>query len=300
MSVLTAKHFHDEPAAYAYVEAHVWPDGRVCPHCGTIDDSGALKGKSTRIGVYKCYSCRKPFTVKIGTIFEASHVKLNLWLQAIFLMASSKKGFSANQLHRTLGVTLKTAWFMAHRIREAMRDTDTSPMGGEGKIVESDETYFGTRAGVPVTQGGRHKYVVLSLLERGGKVRSHTIGAFSAPKIREIVSRDIRPETTLMTDQAKWYKKGLPFAKHETVNHSIEEWARGDVTTNHVESFFSTFKRGMKGTYQHCDEKHLQRYLAEFDFRYNNRVSLGVNDTARASVALRGIVGKRLKYQTTN
>jgi len=300
MSVLSAKHFHDEEAAYAFVEAHVWPQGRVCPHCGTVGESGALKGASTRVGVYKCYACRKPFTVKVGTIFESSHVKLHLWLQAIFLISSSKKGFSANQLHRTLGVTLKTAWFMAHRIREAMRSTDTEPMGGAGKIVEADETFIGHIAGAEVKPGGYHKYAVLSLVERGGKARSYNIGAFSAPKVREILEAQVSHDSTVMTDQAAWYKKNMPFARHESVNHSHYEWARGDVTTNTVESFFSVFKRGMKGTYQHCDEKHLQRYLAEFDFRYNHRTALGVDDVARASHALKGIIGKRLTYRTVS
>jgi hypothetical protein len=215
-------------------------------------------------------------------------------------MTSSKKGFSANQLHRTLGVTLKTAWFMAHRIREAMRSNDSEPMGGEGKIIEADETFLGRIAGKQVKSGPYHKYAVLSLVERGCKARSYSLGNFSAPKVREILEAQVDHASTVMTDQAAWYKKNMPFARHESVNHSESEYVRGDVTTNTVEGFFSVFKRGMKGTYQHCDQKHLQRYLAEFDFRYNNRTALGVDDATRAANALMGVVGKRLKYQTAN
>jgi transposase-like protein len=310
MSVLNAKHFHDEKAAYAYVEAHVWAKGRVCPHCGTVDQSGALKGKSTRIGVYKCYACRKPFTVKVGTIFESSHIKLHIWLQAIFLISSSKKGISANQLHRVLGITLKSAWFLAHRIREAMRSGGLGPLGGEGQIVEADETYFGPQKDgeVPVSRQGRpykskkfgtRKRAIVSLVERGGKVRSFHVKRADKATVASIVTKNVAREARLHTDESRLYAGADGHvAAHETVRHSRNEYARGDVNTNSVEGYFSIFKRGMKGVYQHCDEKHLHRYLAEFDFRYNNREGLGVNDVARASNLLRGVTGKRLTYQT--
>jgi len=302
MSILTAKYFHDEQAAYDYVEAHVWPAGRVCSHCGEVDNSGALKGNSTRIGLYKCYGCRKPFTVKIGTIFEASHVKMHLWLQAIFLMASSKKGFSANQLHRVLGVTLKTAWFMEHRIREAMKPSKKPLMGSNGGAVEVDETFFGRKAGVEVKAAYHHKMKVLTLIDRNSKQsRSIVLDKLNAKEVQSILRKNISPEARLMTDEAAHYRKiGKEFASHEVVNHGVYEYARGDVTTNTAEGFFSVFKRGMKGTYQHCDEKHLNRYMAEFDFRYNHRSGIGIDDATRAAEALKGISGKRLKYRTAN
>lgn len=300
MSVLSAPYFHDEEAAFEFVEARVWPKGRVCPHCGTVDKSGKLKGKSTRVGTYKCYACRKPFTVKIGTIFEASHVKMHLWLQAIFLMVSSKKGISANQLHRTLGVTLKTAWFMSHRIREAMRDGSLAPMGGAGKTIEVDETYIGRdprrKKGMG---GGRHKNKVLALVDRGGKARSMVVDEVNMATILPILRDNIDKETRVFTDSARYYDNlGLMFAEHDSVNHNKEEYVRGEVHTNTIEGYFSVFKRGMKGTYQHFGKKHLHRYLAEFDFRYNNRVALGVDDQQRADRAIEGAVGKRLTYQT--
>lgn len=310
MSVLSQKHFHDEKAAYKFVEARVWPDGPTCPHCGGVERISAMKGKSTRIGAYKCYQCRKPFTVKIGTIFESSHVKMNLWLQAIYLMASSKKGISSNQLHRTLGVTLKTAWFMSHRIREAMRAGSLEPMGGEGQIVEADETYFGKREetymspqrkGRPFIKSGRaaQKRAVVSLIERGGQVRSFHVKQATKINVAKIVSDNIDHESRLFTDESRLYTAvGKEFAAHETVKHSAKEYVRGEVHSNTIESYFSIFKRGMRGTYQHCAEKHLHRYLAEFDFRHNKRVALGVNDLSRADNILSGIVGKRLTYET--
>lgn len=311
-SVLSDKHFHDEAAAYAWVEARVWPNGPVCPHCGGVERISAMGGKSTRIGAYKCYQCRKPFTVKVGTIFEASHVPMHLWLQAMFLMSSSKKGVSSNQLHRTLGVTLKTAWFMSHRIREAMRDGALAPMGGNGSIVEADETYFGKskvqkpspqRKGRPYIHQGkmRNNRAIVSLVERGGAVRSFHVENADKLTVSGIVTANIAKETRLHTDESRLYLGAdMYFSQHETINHSAKEYARGDVTTNSVEGFFSIFKRGMKGVYQHCSEKHLHRYLAEYDFRYNARMALGVNDIARTERAVRGIVGKRLTYQTTS
>ncbi len=304
MSMLSAPHFHDEDAAYEFVEAHVWPDGRVCPHCGVFDSSGKLKGKSTRIGTYKCYACRKPFTVKVGTIFEASHVKLHIWLQAIFLVCASKKGISANQLHRTLGVTLKTAWFMGHRIREAMRGGDLAPFGADGGAVEVDETFIGHDQTIkPKHQkkgrGYAHKHKVLSLVDReSGQVRSMVVDVLKVVTLAPIVRQTLDREARLMTDEASYYTAvGREFAEHGVVHHGRGEYGRGDIYTNTAEGFFSIFKRGMKGVYQHCGKRHLHRYIAEFDFRYNRRVALGVDDTERANRLLKGVVGRRLSYR---
>jgi len=305
MSVLDTPHFHDEQAAYDYVEARVWPQGRVCPHCGTVDHSGLLKGKSTRIGLYKCYDCRQPFTVKVGTIFEKSHVPLHLWLQAMHLVCSSKKGISSNQLHRVLGVTLKTAWFMSHRIREAMKDTSPTPLGGEGKTLEVDETFLGPKhyrytngKGWKAIRGGTGKRKILALVERGGRAKSIKVERLTVAAIGKAVAKHADMKSAVMTDEATFYKGiGWHFASHETVNHRALEYARGPVSTNVVEGFFGIFKRGMRGVYQHCGEKHLHRYLAEFDFRYNNRIKLGVDDVERTKRAIQGIVGKRLTYR---
>jgi transposase-like protein len=304
MSVLSAPHFHNEKAAYAYVEARVWPEGPVCPHCGCFGRIYELKGASTRIGVRKCGDCRKPFTVKVGTIFEASHVPLRYWLQAMFLMASSKKGISSNQLHRTLGVTLKTAWFMSHRIREAMRDGALAPFGHGGGVVEADETFIGRDFAEPVAKrGGNHKLKVLSLVDRdSGAKRSFVLDFINVKAITEIVVANVSREAVLMTDEARHYVKlGSQFAGHGHTNHSAGEYVsrfNPMVHTNTIEGSFSIFKRGMRGIYQHCGKRHLHRYLAEFDFRYSNRVALGVNDVARADILLAGVVGKRLTYQT--
>jgi transposase-like protein len=312
-SVLSAKHYHDEAAAYAWVEARLWPDGPICPHCGGIERIGKMGGKSTRIGLYKCYQCRKPFTVKIGTIFESSHIPLHIWLQAIGLLTASKKGISSNQLHRTLGVSLKTAWFLSHRIREAMRSGGLDPLGGVRKVVEADETYFGerenfmpssNRAGRPYTKGGRsgpsNKRAVLALVERGGETRTFHLGRATKVEVVKIVTDNVAQESYLHTDESRLYGDADQlFAEHRTVKHSVGEHVRGAVHTNTVEGVFSVFKRGMVGVYQHCSEKHLHRYLAEFDFRYNARQGLGVHDAARAERALKGVVGKRLTYRTT-
>ncbi len=300
-SVLDAKHFHDENEAFAYLEARLWPTGPICPHCGGVERISKMCGKSTRVGVYKCYQCRKPFRVTVGTVFESSHVPLRLWLQCVHLMASSKKGISSNQLHRTLGVTLKTAWFMSHRVREAMRVLGMEPMGGAGKVVEADETYIGRQEGHGVDKSGYHnKNMVVTLVERGGSARSFHTDGHSIASIVPIVRENVRRESRLMTDRALHYKEiGEKFAEHGRVEHSQGEYFRmPDIHSNTVENYYSIFKRGMKGVYQHCKEKHLHRYLAEFDFRYSNRVGLGVNDVARADRALKGIVGKRLTYRT--
>lgn len=300
-SALSAPHFHDEEAAYRHVEARVWPEGPVCPHCGGVERIGKMGGKSTRIGTYKCYQCRKPFTVKIGTIFEASHVPLNVWLQAMYLIAGSKKGISSNQLHRTLGVTLKTAWFMGHRIREAMRGGDLAPFGSGGGIVEADETFIGRIEGRTAKQGYHHKYKILALVDRdSGKSRAYVVDSLAAPAIAPIVLGNMSREARLFTDEATHYGAfSLVFADHQRVRHGAGEYGRGEVHTNTIEGYFSIFKRGMRGVYQWCGEKHLHRYLAEFDFRYSNRAANGFNDAERADKLLAGIVGKRLTYQTS-
>ncbi|HEV2700784.1 MAG TPA: IS1595 family transposase [Steroidobacteraceae bacterium] len=300
-SYLSAPHFHDEQAAIDFVEARVWGANRVCPHCGVIGESKRYGGKSTRLGLWKCYACRKPFTVKIGTIFEDSHVQMHLWLQAIYLVAASKKGISANQLHRTLGVTLKTAWFMGHRIRLAMAG-DVSDMGSGGEIIEADETYFGAKEGKRKRAGHGHKHTVFALIQRGGKVKSfHLDGAGkTAEQITEAL-KVVSQNANIMTDNARWYRKIMAdYASHEVVDHSKGEYVRGNVHTNTIENVFSVFKRGMVGTYQHCKEQHLHRYLSEFDFRYNNRVALKISDQQRAENLLTGVSGKRLTYKTTN
>jgi transposase-like protein len=303
-SILSAAHFHSEEAAYRFVEARLWPNGRPCPHCGVVDKSGPLKGKSTRIGVYKCYACRKPFTVKVGTVFEASHVKLHVWLQAMHLLCSSKKGMSSNQLSRVLGVTLQTAWFLSHRIREAMTDLridDAGPLGGEGKFVEADETFVGGRARNRAYRDPAPKKAVVALVEREGRARSLHVAEVTATNLRPILESEIDKASHLRTDESGVYwKAGERFASHRTVNHAQEEYVRGDASTNAAENYFSILKRGIYGVYHHVSEEHLHRYLAEFDFRYNSRVKLGINDIERSDRALRGVVGKRLTYRTTH
>ena len=305
MSLLNQDHLQNEEAAYAWVEARIWPEGPVCAHCGEKERVGKMHGKATRIGLYKCYACRKQFNVKVGTIFEKSHVPMHVWLQAFYLIAGSKKGISSNQLHRTLGVTPKTAWFVGHRIREAMRTGSLAapePMGGEGAIVEADETFIGKKKGEHRRSGGyAHKQVALSLVARGGELRSFVIDRVSAANIKKVVDANLSKESILMTDEAPYYGKiGREFGMHLTVDHSKQQYVVGDCHTNTLENYYSVFKRGMKGVYQHCDEKHLHRYLAEFDFRHNNRVGRGVNDEARASKMIEGAKGKRLTYRTTD
>jgi transposase-like protein len=303
-SIISAPHFHNEEAAYAFVETRIWPDGPVCPKCGSKERIGKMGGKSTRIGTYKCYVCRKPFTVKMGTIFEDSHVPMRLWLQAIYLLAASKKGISAHQLHRTLGVTLKTAWFMGHRIREAMREGDLVPFGSNGGTVEVDETFLGNEANMPKRRGYAHKRKILSLVDReSGEARSMVIDSLSAKTIVPILKENIAHEAKVMTDDAGQYRfLNEHFSDHGSVCHSTGEYvslADPSIHTNTVEGFFSIFKRGMKGVYQHCKKQHLHRYLAEFDFRYSKRIARNIDDIQRAEKILCGVVGKRLTYQTT-
>lgn len=303
-SILSAAYFHSEEAAYAFVEARLWPQGPVCPKCGVIGNSHKMQGKSTRVGVYKCRDCRKPFRVTVGTIFEASHIKLNVWLQAIFLVASSKKGISANQLHRSLGITLKSAWFMGHRIREAMTGSSLAVFGLNGGAVEADETYIQNDPAKAKKRGPWHKHKVVGLIDRtSGHARSVVVDDVRTATLLPIIAGAVSPSATLITDDASYYRTmDKHFAKHVTVCHSAGEYVKPyqpHIHTNTIEGFFSVFKRGMKGVYQHCGHNHLHRYLAEFDFRYNNRVKLGVNDQERAEKLLKGVVGKRLTYETT-
>jgi transposase-like protein len=300
MSILTQPHFHSEAAAIARLEAIVWPDGPVCPHCGGLDRITPVKGG--RIGLRRCGDCKKQFTCKVGTVFEDSKVPVHKWFQAAHLLASSKKGISSHQLHRTLGVTYKTAWFMSHRLREAMRADPKGQLGGPGKIVEADETFFVNKKGAPIRQGVAHKMAIMSLVERGGPIRSVVLDRVDRPSVTRIIRRNVHHESRLMTDAAAYYKARDRFgiSEHEKVNHDQGEYVHGDVHVNTLEGFYSIFKRGMKGVYQHCSEKHLHRYAAEFDFRYNNRSGLGVEDAERTTNALRGIVGKRLTYRYPN
>lgn len=316
MNILENPIFHDEYKAREWLEARVWPQGPNCPHCGNAhpDKITALTGEAHRPGLYQCNEaeCRQQFTVTVNTVFERSKIPLTKWLATLFLMTASKKGVSAHQMHRMLGVSYKSTWFMMHRLREAMRMGGLEPMGGAGKIVEVDETYHGTieEARVSKQRQGRpyklrkhigQKRAIVALVERGGSVRTFHVPTADAATVAAIVTDNIHRESRLQTDESKLYVKvGEQFAAHETVNHSAKEYARGDVTTNTVESYFSVFKRGMRGVYQHCGEKHLHRYLAEFDFRYNNRAALGVNDAIRADALAAGIVGKRLTYRRTN
>jgi transposase-like protein len=299
--------FNDEDAARKALEAVRWPNGAVCPHCGVTGNGIVLvegKKQSHRPGLYYCNHCKGQFTVTVGTVFERSKVPLSKWWMAVYLLNSSKKGFSAHQLHRTLKVTYKTAWFMMHRIREAMRTGGLAPMGGGGKVVEVDETYIGRLKGQPKRKSGAgHKNVVVTLVERGGSARSFHADGNRAGDLLPIIRANLSREARLMTDELPAYKVVVELAEigsHEKVTHSKKEYVRGEVSTNTVEGFYSIFKRGMKGIYQHCSEKHLHRYLAEFDFRYSNRVALGVNDGERAVLAMKGIEGKRLTYRPAN
>jgi transposase-like protein len=294
--------FHDDNAARAYMEAQRWADGVVCPHCGGVDKCKRLEGAKHRPGLFQCGDCRKQFTVTVGTIFERSKVSLSKWMLATHLMASSKKGMSAHQLHRSIGVTYKTAWFMWHRIREAMREGVMSPMGGNGGVVEADETFIGKDPTSPKKEGARgwaHKMKVLSLVDREtGRARSIVVDDLKTSTVEPILRENIAKEATVHTDEAYHYRRiAADFAGHEFVRHSADEYVRGDVYTNTIEGFFSIFKRGMKGTYQHCGKQHLHRYLAEFDFRYSHRSALDVTDTMRAALIVKGAEGKRLTYR---
>lgn len=302
---LKAKIYNDENAARKHLERIQWPEGPICPHCGVINEATELSGKSTRPGVYKCRPCQKPFSVTVGTVFERSHIPLTKWLLATELLTSSKKGISSHQLARMLDVTYKTAWFMSHRIREAMAPAAGSepPMGGDGFVVEADETEIApSRKTRPRPRAKNLKFV--SLVERGGQVRSKritgakgSIGAEVAKALRENVDE----ASTLHTDGAQFYKTAWDADKREAVDHNkefVRDGQHGEkVHVNSAEGYFSIFKRGLVGTYQHMSEQHLHRYLAEFDFRMSNRARLGIDDNMRAEIALKGIQGKRLTYR---
>jgi transposase-like protein len=305
-SALGAAYFQDAEAARELIEQLRWPNGPICGHCSEAERRYGTK----RAGRYRCGNpaCRKDYTVTTGTVMESSHVPLHKWMQAFYLCSASKKGFSAHQLHRTLGVTYKTAWFMHHRVMEAMRSGGLEPMGGGGGIVEADETYYGEvterhtspqRRGRPFTKKGRHgpggKRAIVSVVERGGNVRSFHVPYATKETVAQVVRENVSAEARLFTDQSRLYTTvGKQFAEHSTVNHFRHEYARGEVHTNTIEGYFSIFKRGMRGVYQHCKEKHLHRYLAEFDFRYNNRA---ITDTERTEEAVKGSIGKRITYQ---
>jgi len=308
MSALAASHFQSHEAAREWLEKLRWPEGPACSYCGTVGRAYKIK----KAGWYRCAEkeCRKDFTVTMGTVMERSHIPLHKWLTAFYLMASSKKGISAHQLHRTLGIDYKSAWFMTHRIREAMRTGGgLTPMGGEGKIVEADETYYGPvekphvspkRSG-PFKQARRsprNKRSIVALVERGGSVRTFHVAVADKQSVIKIVTENVSRESRLHTDGSHLYREtDKHFASHETVKHSAKEYVRGDVHTNSAEGYFSIFKKGMRGIYQHCAEKHLHRYLAEYDFRYNTRTALGFNDGERAALAVKSAEGKRLTYR---
>jgi transposase-like protein len=301
-AILNQPHFTDPDKAREYLEALRWPNGAVCPHCGSTGDHYQLQGKAHRPGLWKCHDCREQFTITVGTVFERSKIALNVWLQAVHFISSSKKGMSSHQLHRTLGVTYKTAWFISHRIREAMKDGSMGPLGGGGKVVEADDTYWGNvgkqKKGA---RGGDHKMKIVSLIERDGKKRSFHVANVTAETVTPILKKHIAKRSRLHTDEAKVYNEaGLHFKTHETVNHSAKEYAYGDVTTNTAESSFAILKRGLYGTFHHVSEAHLQRYATEFDFRWNHRAKMGFNDKQRADAILKGIAGKRLMYRDSS
>lgn len=314
MSILSKLHFHDEAAAFKMVESIIWPNGPICPHCGESERIYVLEGVRSkpskknpegvlRHGLKKCGSCRKQFTVRVGTLFEDSHLPLHLWLQAFHLLCSSKKGISSHQLHRTLEITYEAAWFLSHRIRAAMAGgADFGPLGGAGLIIEADETYVGGKSKNVAYGDPAPKKAVVTLVEREGRARSFHVANVTGKKVREVLEHADNA-SVLMTDESPVYPKvGTTFANHHTVNHSANEYVRlgGYVHSNSVEGYYAILKRGITGTYHSVSEAHLHRYLAEFDFRFSNRSALGVEDAERAIRALEGVRGKRLTYQQPN
>lgn len=307
-----APRFKDPDAAREYLESVRWPNGPVCPHCGVIGEHYAMHGKSQRAGLYTCADCREQFTVTVGTVFERSKLPLHKWVLLTELMCASKKGVSSKQVGRMLGVTYKTAWFMTHRIREAMKQ-DGGPMlgGGGDKIVEADETFVGRKPGRKIGKGHGHKEAVFSLVERGGSVRSFHVPDVTAKTLKTKLRENVSKAANMMTDEALQYR-GLSneFESHDTVNHSLDEYVRDDTHINTIEGFFSIFKRGIYGVFQHVSSHHLSRYTTEFDFRYNHRERrvkidgkwqmVGHSDTQRAIAALKGIGGKRLMYRSSD
>jgi len=300
MSALNQPQFRTAANAFAYLERVRWPDGPICPHCGVVGAHYSLAGESHRMGLWKCKDCREQFTVTVGTVFERSKIALNVWLQAVYLLCSSKKGMSSHQLHRILGVTYKTAWFMTHRIREAMKSGKLGQLGGSGKIVEADETYWGREEGQESEKGAKSMNKVVALVERGGELRAFHVADVTGKNLKAVLTEQIHADSHLMTDSSPRYnlvKREQPFAQYDQVNHSQGEYVRGIAHTNTAENFFSVFKRGLIGTYHHVASPHLHRYANEFDFRYNHREKMGYSDQARTVAALKGIGGKRLTYR---
>lgn len=315
-AALTDPIFHDEEAARAHFENLRWGGGvPVCFHCGSIgnaalvkrDDAKAAKRKKhARDGLYYCRDCGGQFTATMGTVYEDSHIPLHKWMLATHLMNSCKRGVSAAELQRQLGLgSYRTAWFMAHRIREGMAPSG-GKLGGGGNIVEADETYYGRsnqeprprkhpRSTKQPHRDKRPKRAIVALIERGGQARAFHVGNADKETVAALIQKHVAPETRLHTDESYLYRgANAHAATHETVKHSIGEYVRGDVHTNSAEGFFGQFKRGMNGIYGHCDEKYLGRYVREFEFRHNNRVKLGVDDKERAARAVKGTVGRRL------
>lgn len=293
---LTNPIFSDETKAREHLEALRWPSGPFCPHCGEAENVTRLEGASHRPGLHQCNSCRQHFSVTVGTLFERSHIPLHKWMLAFHLMAASKKGMSAHQLHRMLGITYKSAWFMAHRIREAMKRPERPKVGGKGKIVEADETFWGTKPNAKIGRGGyQHKNTIVALVERSGDVRAFHVPDCTVKSVKKVLDENAERDSHLMTDDARHYRKmGREFAKHSSVNHTAKEYVRGDAHTNTIEGFFSILKRGLVGTYHQVGCQHLQRYVTEFDFRYNHRL---MSDVERATAMLQGIDNKRLTYR---
>ena len=298
MSDFTDPIFTNEDKAREHLEALRWSKYRACPHCGESEHTSPTASKNHKSGLYVCLSCKQTFTVTVGTLFERSHVPLNKWMHAFYLMSASKKGISSKQLQRMLEVTYKTAWFMSHRIREAMKPEGGGLLGGGGKTIEADETFIGRKPGTKIRSGYAHKEAIFSLVERNGTVRSFHVNDVTGATLKAKLKENVSPSANLMTDDFRGYRPaGKEFASHEVVKHSLGEYVRGNVHTNTIEGFFSIFKRGMYGVYQHVSSHHLNRYTTEFDFRYNHREKLGYSDTDRAEIALKGVSGKRLTYR---
>lgn len=318
---LTHKRFSDLDAAREWLEQQRWPNGPVCPHCGNADSDKitGLKGKKHRPGLYQCAECREQFTVTVGSVMHRSKLPLTKWVAAIHLMASSKKGMSAHQMHRMLGIGYEAAWFMCHRLREAMRldPAGLPPMGGQGKVVEADETYIGqvdvprprNKYLPPPTRGRKsgpaNKRAIVALVERGAETRLFHVANATSDEVWSILTKHVDRATSLHTDESRLYTSvGARFGEHLTVRHSAKEYVRYEdgktIHSNTVENVFSVFKRGMIGVYRHCAEKHLHRYLSEFEFRYNRRAALGFTDTERAAAIVKGADGRRLTYRRTD